>query len=57
MKNKNIDINLRESFLYYISDGNVFEIEKNVFTNQISMYRDRTKGIKNLYKYFIKNCI
>ena len=57
MKNKNIDINLRESFLYYISDGNVFEIEKNVFTNQISMYRVRTKGIKNLYKYFIKNCI
>tara|TARA_B100000287_G_C20193721_1_gene607251 strand:- start:358 stop:531 length:174 start_codon:yes stop_codon:yes gene_type:complete len=57
MKNKNIDINLRKSFLYYISDGNVFEIEKNVFTNQISMYKDRTKGIKNLYKYFIKNCI
>jgi len=57
MKNKNIDINLRKSFLYYISDGNVFEIEKNIFTNQISMYKDRTKGIKNLYKYFIKNCI
>ena len=57
MKNKNIDINLRGSFLYYIIDGNVIEIEKNIFTNQISMYKDRTKGIKNLYKYFIKNCI
>ena len=54
---KNIDTILRANFLDYIQDGNVFEIEKNVFTNQISMYRDRTKGIKNLYRYFIKNCI
>ena len=57
MKNKNININLRKSFLYYIIDGNVIEIENNIFSNQISMYKDKTKGIKNLYKYFIKNCI
>ena len=57
MKNKNINLNLRKSFLYYINDGNVIEIEKNIFSNQISMYKDKTKGIKNLYKYFIKNCI
>ena len=57
MKNKNININLRKSFLNYIIDGNVIEIEKNIFSNQVSMYKDKTKGIKNLYKYFIKNCI
>ena len=57
MKNKNININLRKSFLNYIIDGNVIEIENNIFSNQVSMYKDKTKGIKNLYKYFIKNCI
>ena len=57
MKNKNININLRKSFLNYIINGNVIEIENNIFSNQISMYKDKTKGIKNLYKYFIKNCI
>lgn len=57
MKNKNINIDLRKSFLNYIIDGNVIEIENNIFSNQVSMYKDKTKGIKNLYKYFIKNCI
>ena len=45
---------LREAFLMYLQDGNVIEIEKNIFANQISIYRDRQKGYFNLYRYFIK---
>ena len=53
---KNININLRKGFLHYINDGNVIEVKKNIFSNQITIYKDRIVGIKNLYKYFIKNC-
>ena len=45
---------LRKAFLMYLEDGNVIEVEKNIFANQISMYQDRQKGYFKLYRYFIK---
>ena len=51
---KNINNFLRQAFLEYIQDGNVIEIENNVFANQISMYQDRQIGYFQLYRYFIK---
>lgn len=51
---KNINNFLRQAFLEYIQDGNVIEIKKNVFANQVSMYQDRQIGYFQLYRYFIK---
>jgi len=51
---KKINHYLREAFLMYLEDGNVIEIEDDIFANQISMYQDRQKGYFNLYRYFIK---
>lgn len=51
---KKINHYLREAFLMYLEDGNVIEIEDDIFANQISMYQDRQKGYFSLYRYFIK---
>ena len=51
---KNINLDLRIQFLFYLNDGNVIEIKNNVFSNQISLYNDRCKGMFELYRYFIK---
>jgi len=52
---KTINTALRSNFLFYISDGNVIETNKqNIFSNQLSNYSDKCKGWFQLYRYFIK---
>jgi hypothetical protein len=51
---KNINTNLRSDFLFYLNDGNVIETKPNIYSNQISQYRDQQKNIFQLYRYFIK---
>lgn len=47
----------KENFLNWAISGNVVEIEKGIFSTQDSLYKNRIKGVKSLYKYFIKEFI
>ena len=47
----------KEQFKEWIEDGNVVEIEKDVFTTQCCQYRNRIVGLVNLYKYFLREFV
>ena len=44
----------QESFDFWIEDGNVIEVEKDVYATQDAMYSNRLKGMKALKDYFYK---
>jgi len=48
---------MKTNFLNWAISGNVIEIQKGIFSTQDTLYRNRIKGIKPLYKYFIKELI
>ena len=44
----------QESFDFWIEDGNVIEVEKDVYSTQDAQYTNRLKGLDELRKYFRK---
>lgn len=52
-----INDNMKTNFLNWAISGNVIEIEKGIFSTQDTLYKNRIKGVKSLYKYFIKELI
>ena len=46
--------NRAKEFEEWFEDGNVIEVEHNVYSTQCHQYNNRIKGLDNLYDWFIK---
>jgi len=47
----------KEQFQDWFKDGNVIEVKTDIYSTQDAQWRNRIVGIKNLYRYFIKEFI
>ena len=45
----------KQTFFEWFKEGNVIELEKNIFATQDAQYKNKIKGVENLYKYFKNN--
>ena len=43
-----------KEFKEWLEDGNVIEVEHKVYATQCHLYRNKVRGLDNLYDWFIR---